>query len=76
MMSRLAEIGERVYELNREALERNYMGKVVALCEKGVAGMGDSIEEAYKNAKKKYPRDVFYFRRVGPCPAAGHMFPL
>jgi len=66
MRSRLSSIGERVYESSKEFLERDYMGKVVALCEKGVAGIGDSVEEAYKKAREKYPKEVFYFRRVGP----------
>lgn len=76
MRSRLSSIGERVYELNKEALERDYMGKIVALCEKGVAGIGDSLEEVYKKARERYPKEVFYFRRVGPCPAVTHMFLL
>ncbi|MGQ9469660.1 MAG: DUF5678 domain-containing protein [Nitrososphaerales archaeon] len=75
MRSRLSSIGERVYELNKEALEREYMGKIVALCEKGVAGVGDTLEEVYKEARRKYPKEVFYFRRVGPCPA-GYLFLL
>jgi len=74
MRSRLSSIGEKVYELNKDHLEKDYMGKVVALCEKGVAGIGDSLEEAYKKAKEKYPEEAFYFRRVGPCPEVGHLF--
>ena len=76
MRSRLSSIGERVYELNKEALEKDYMGKIVALCEKGVAGIGDSLEEVYKKARERYPKEVFYFRRVRPCPAVTHMFLL
>jgi len=76
MRSRLSSIGEKVYELNKDHLEKDYMGKVVALCEKGVAGIGDSLEEVYKKAKEKYPNEVFYFRRVGSCSAVGHIFLL
>lgn len=76
MKSRLSSIGEKVYELNKDILEKDYMGKVVALCEKGVAGIGDTLEEAYKKAREKHPKEAFYFRRVGPCPAVGHMFLL
>ena len=52
------------------------MGKFVALCEKGVAGVGISLEEVYKKAREKDPKEAFYFRRVGPCPAVAHMFLL
>jgi hypothetical protein len=76
MRSRLSSTGERVYELNKGILERDYMGKIVALCEKGVAGIGDSLEEVYRKAREKYPGEVFYIRRVGPCPAVTYMFLL
>jgi len=76
MKSRLSSVGENVYELNKEVLERDYMGKVAALCKKGVAGIGDSLEEAYEKAREKHPEEAFYFRRVGPCPAVTHMFLL
>jgi len=76
MRSRLSSIGERVYELNKGVLERDHMDKIVALSEKGVAGIGDSLEEAYEKAREKHPEGLFYFRRVGPRPAVTHMFLL
>jgi len=76
MRSRLSSIGERVYELNKEILEKEYMGKIVALCEKGVAGIGDSLDEVYKKSRERYPKEIFYIRRVGPCPAVTYMFLL
>jgi len=59
--------GESIYEELLSSLSE-YDGKIVAIEEehKEVAGVGDTIEEAYANAKKRFP-DVnkFYFRRVG-----------
>lgn len=76
MRTKLSRIGEKVYESNKEFLEREYMGKIVALCEKGLAGMGDNLEEVYRKARERYPKEVFYVRRVGPCPAVTYMFLL
>ena len=65
---------EEVYERNKENLERKYDGKVVALYEGGVAGIGGSTSEAYKEAKRKHPDKIFYFRRIGKFSAAGYIF--
>lgn len=71
----LAEIGERIYQKNKNWLERDYMGKIVAICKDGVAGIGDDVLEVYGIAKKKYT-GPFYFRRVGPEPSVGYLLVL
>ena len=76
MKSMLVIKGEEVYEENREKLEKAYLGKIVAIEteSRDVAGIGASLDEAYEEAVKKYPKKQFYFRKVGPCPAPGYLF--
>jgi len=76
MKSVLVIKGEEVYEENREKLEKSYLGKIVAIEieSRDVAGIGRSLDEAYEEAVKKYPRKQFYFRKVGPCAAPGYLF--
>jgi len=76
MKSVLVIKGEEVYEENREKLEKAYLGKIVAIEieSRDVAGIGTSLDEAYEEAVKKYPKKQFYFRKVGPCPAPGYLF--
>lgn len=61
------EVGEEIYNQQRESLEKKYFGKVVAIdTDKGeIAGVGNSILSAAKEAKRKYPEKTFYFKRVG-----------
>jgi len=68
--------GEEVYEENRGKLEKSYLGKIVAIEieSRDIAGIGRSLDEAYEEAVKKYPRKQFYFRKVGPCAAPGYLF--
>ena len=58
---------DRIYENERENLESKYMSKIVAIDSKSekVAGIGDSILEAYKVATKNSTQKQFTFRRVG-----------
>lgn len=58
---------DRVYELFREELEKEYFGKIVAVDtdSKQIVGMGDTLLEAYNNAKEKTGKDQFDFKRVG-----------
>ncbi|MFQ6075417.1 MAG: hypothetical protein ACE5Z5_04695 [Candidatus Bathyarchaeia archaeon] len=76
MESRLAEIGEEVYEENRIEWERAYLGRVIAIEveSKRLASVGESLDEAYENALRKYPGKQFYFRKVGPCAATDYLF--
>jgi len=76
MESVLVQIGEKVYEENRGKLEKVYSGKVVAIEieSRKIAGVGESVDEAYRAAIKKYPKKQFYFRKVGKERAAGYLF--
>jgi hypothetical protein len=71
----LAKMGENVYQSNKEWLEKEHMGKIVALSKEGVAGVGDEILEVYGKAKEKF-KGPFYFRRVGPNPSVGFLLVL
>jgi len=71
----LAEMGESVYQKNKDWLEKEHMGEIVAICKDGVAGVGKEILEVYEIAKKKY-FGPFYFRRVGPDPSVGYLLVL
>jgi len=68
-------MGEEVYKKNKDWLEKEHVGKVVALCQDGVAGIGNDILEVYEKAKKGY-KGPFYFRKVGPNPAVGYLLVL
>jgi len=71
----LAKMGESIYQDNKDWLEKEYMGKIVALSKEGVAGVGNEILEVYEKAKKKF-KGPFYFRRVGPNPSVGYLLVL
>lgn len=62
---------EEVYSKNRKKLEKAHEGKIVALYEEGVAGIGDDVEGAYEEAVKKHADKIFYFRRVGKFSTIG-----
>jgi hypothetical protein len=42
--------------------------------EEELAGSGESIDEAYEKALKKYHDRKFYFRKAGPCAATTYLF--
>jgi len=73
--SRLARLGEEIYEENKADLEKSYLGKIIAIEveSREVAGVGESVEEAYATAVKRHPKSPFYFRRVGEDRAAGYV---
>ena len=58
MESRLAELGEKIYEENRVEWERAYLGKIIAMEveSRSLADVGNSLLVS-----------PFYFRKVGPC---------
>ena len=60
-------LGEIAYRQLQKKLEKTQMGKVVAIDvnKKQVAGVGNTIEEAFKNAKTKMGVKKFYFKKVG-----------
>lgn len=57
----------RVYELFQKELEKEHFGKIVAIDTelKQIVGIGDTLLEAYNNAKSKTGKDQFDFQRVG-----------
>ena len=64
---------EEAYQENKENLEREYLGKIVAFCEKELVAIGDTIDQTLKAAEKKYPEKTFYFRRIGKNPTCGYI---
>jgi len=58
---------DRIYEKFKEELEKEHYGKIVAIdLESGnVAGIGNTILEAYKEARKKSKKTRFAYRKVG-----------
>ncbi len=76
MRSLLVARGEDVYKEHKERLERDHLGMIVAIEveSREIAGIGRTLEEAYEEAIRKYPKKRFYFRKVGPCAAPGYLF--
>jgi len=75
--SGLAGLGERICEKKRADWERVFRGKVIAI-ETGseqLVGVGETVDDAYRDAAGKYPEGRFYFRKVGGEKAAGYLFP-
>lgn len=56
-----------VYQLFKDELESKYVGRIVAIDvdSEEIVGIGDSILEAYKEAKKHSSKATFAYRRVG-----------
>lgn len=73
MEKSIAEVGEEVYQQLKDKLEKEHLDKIVAICDAGVAGIGDDVDEVLSRALEKHPNKVFYVRKIGPCPAF-HMF--
>jgi len=76
MRSVLVIRGEEIYMRNKEKLEKVYFGKIVAIeTESGtIAGIGETLDEAYEKARRKCPGRKFYFRKVGPYAAPTYLF--
>ena len=69
----LREVGEKAYQRSKDELGRGHLGKMAAMCDAGVAGVGDDVDEVLDGALERHPGKVFYVRRIGSCPAF-HMF--
>jgi hypothetical protein len=56
-----------IYEKYKEELEKKYFGKIVAIdVDSGtIVGIGDSILEAYEEARKKSKKRKFSYKKVG-----------
>ncbi|MCP8317066.1 MAG: hypothetical protein H3Z51_09450 [archaeon] len=65
---------EEVYQKNKEEFEKQYLGKLVALYEGGIAAVGEDIDKVLESATSKYPDKIFYVRRVGKNPASAILF--
>jgi hypothetical protein len=62
----LAAKGQAIYERLKGELESACRGKIVAIeVESGEYFVGDSVVEAAKKARAKYPGRLFYFAKVG-----------
>jgi hypothetical protein len=76
MDSLIVKLGEEIYSKSKSKWEKSYFGKIIAIEveSRELAGVGESLDEAYEDALKKYPNKQFYFRKVGPCPAPTYLF--
>ncbi len=76
MKSKLAELGEKIYEENKAKWEKAYLGKIIAIDveSRSLAAVGDSLNEVCKEVLEKHPGKRFYFREVGSCAATGYLF--
>lgn len=56
-----------IYDEQKSELEKQYFGKIVAIDneERKVVGIGETILEAYTEAKASTKKDKFSFKRVG-----------
>jgi len=58
--------GREIYKTLQKNLESQYWGKIVAIdVETGDYFLGDTVIEAGKEGRKKYPQKIFHFIRVG-----------
>lgn len=59
--------GDEIYLTFKDELEKGHMGEVVAIDieSRTIAGIGDTVTEAYGKAKAKTGRTRFAFKRVG-----------
>ena len=63
----LGEKGQKIYdEILRPLLEPEHRGEIVAIeVESGDYFLGESVLEAVKKGREKYPNTVFYAVRIG-----------
>ncbi len=61
------EIANLIYLVNKKELEKTSFGKIVAIDVKSgkIAGIGETLKEAYLQAEKKTGQKKFAFRKVG-----------
>ncbi|MCR4403750.1 MAG: hypothetical protein NUW06_00360 [Candidatus Acetothermia bacterium] len=58
--------GQEIYQRLKDQLEPGHNGKIVAIeVESGDYFLGESVVEAGKKARQKYPDKPFYFVKVG-----------
>lgn len=58
---------EEYYDRHKVMLEKDHMDEIVAFdIDTGeIAGLGNTVREAYDNARRKISKEQFYFKRVG-----------
>jgi hypothetical protein len=65
-LQHFAKKGREIYERLQKSLEAQYLGKIVAIdVETGEYFLGDTVIDAGKKGREKYPKKVFHFIRVG-----------
>lgn len=66
-VSQTAKRADMVYQKFRQQLESEHFGKIVALdSEEGtVVAIGDTVLDAYNEAKKRSRKERFSFRKIG-----------
>lgn len=65
-IQKLASQGEKIYRLHFKRLEKSSRGKIIAIdVESGEGFIGSSTIEAGLRAKKKFPKRLFFFKRIG-----------
>lgn len=58
--------GEEKYQALKEKLEPEHKGKIVAIdIETGDYFLGESVIEAVKKGREKYPNKIFFTAKVG-----------
>lgn len=63
----LIQKGQKYYEEKlKNKLEKNYFGKLIAIeVDSGKYFIGDTLEEALRKAKKKFPDKIFHSIKIG-----------
>ena len=62
----MAEKGEEIYSAEKDRLEKENKGKFLAIeVDSGKYFIGKDQMEAFRKARKKFPKKIFYFIRIG-----------
>lgn len=62
----LVEKGKEIYAKLKDKLEPAHKGEIVAIeIKTGDYFVGNSVIEADRKARKRYPDEVFYFNKIG-----------
>lgn len=63
---RLAQLGQKIYNTQFKKFEKTKKGKIIAIEINSKDGfLGNSTIEAALLARKKYPKELFFFKRIG-----------
>jgi len=66
-IDKIAEKGEKVFQLHQKKLEEDHYGKAVAIdWEQGrIVAVADTIDGVAEEAKRRHPEKVFYVKKIG-----------